>query len=295
MLRSPNRSSSETDIQSVPEPARPVLTDYINTRKRGHGDHEALTDMRNEIMRNFSLLQGDQIKINEAMVQIMEQNKEIINANTNIVKALENTTSLCNDLNSKVEIITASHQQALNKINKLEEQLEEIQRNQRAATLEIRNIPETEKENLEATVEKIHTSIGIAFSEVQIRQIYRIKSAPSKPIIVEYQTAKTRNEVLKAIKSYNATNNRNKYNTKTLNLPGDSKPIFFSESLTPSARKLHFLGRDLQKNHGFKYCWISKGKIFVRKMDGAEYPAVEIKNIQQVEEMRKNTVSSVSN
>lgn len=198
-------------------------------------------------------------------------------------KALEQTNKLYEDLKGTVDQINAKHNDALHRICVLEEQLEQVHRNQLATTLEISNLPKTDNENLRDVMNKIHTSLGLSNKNEDICRIYRINANKRKPLIVQYKNTDSRNDVIKAVRKYNKNISPKRFNAKVVNPNWDEEPLFFDESLTPNARKLYFLARNLQKNAGFKYCWISSGRVFIRKIDDS--PAIVIKSTEEIDKL----------
>ncbi|VVC98073.1 unnamed protein product [Leptidea sinapis] len=49
---------------------------------------------------------------------------------------------------------------------------------------------------------------------------------------------------------------------------GPCNPVFISENLSPQTKRLHYITTDYAKSNGFKYCWVTNGKIFLRRQDG---------------------------
>lgn len=261
----------------------------VTTRKRKpNPESQDLISFQREIgdiLDKFKITQENQTKkLQESVDELRAQNKEILKSNSNIEKILLHTTTLYEDLKQKYDNLTVGHNEALLKIGALEDQIEDIQRNQRVTTLEIRNIPEGENENLEEILEKIHSSLEVPVSTEHVKQIRRIKSSHNKIIVVEYSNLRTCSSVMKGLKAYNKAHNEDKFNTKCLDFPGEKRPIFIGESLTPAARKLHYLARGLRKDHGYQHCWTLMGRVFVRFAEGTSI--IHIKSAQQVEMLK---------
>ncbi|KAL4718354.1 hypothetical protein ACJJTC_002467 [Scirpophaga incertulas] len=65
-------------------------------------------------------------------------------------------------------------------------------------------------------------------------------------------------------------------NSKHLMFDGASKPIYITEALTTKAQKLFFLAREFARENEFKYCWTSRGIVFLRKAD--KQPPIRIES-----------------
>lgn len=272
-------------------PSDPDLTEINKIRKRKQNpDLQEIASLREDVTKMFEELKSDQDKkfnlICDIIQEMREYRKEVLESNNKFEKILENTVSCCNELKKSVERISEEHSEAKNKISILEQQLEQVQRHQLASSLEILNIPRQDNENLEGIILKLHSSLGVNIAESDISQIHRNNSIKRKPVIVQYNNIKSRNEVLKAIKQYNKTNNQNKFNTTIINKDWEANPVFVFESLTAQTRRLYHLSRELQKNSNYRFCWITNGRVYLRRTEGS--PALLIKSEQQLDNLKTN-------
>lgn len=289
MLGSPpgDRSLSNPDLASNTD------NSFVAVRKRKfHTDLDDMSSLKSEIrdmLNNFKAdREAQNVKLYEAIEDLRTQNKEIIKTNNKIERILEHTTAMYSNLKEKVDKMSLEHDDALLKINNLENQVEDLQRAQRLTMVEIRNIPEAVNENLTDTMSMLHNSLGLPFSPDNIKQVRRLKNA-QKLIIVEFQTINQSKSLMQAVKEYNTSHQDDKFNTENMNIAGNKQPIYVSESLTPRGRKLHFLARDLRKNYNYKHCWTWQGKVLVKQTDSS--PPIVIKSEQQVEALKSFTVS----
>ena len=280
------RSPNGTTFVSEPELSRMDDLDFVSSRKRkAHPDMEEILQLRTDIQEMFKSFKEDQdlkfSNLNKVISELKDQNKENIASNENLKRTLEDNLGLYKDLKLKYDALLLMNNSALDKIGYLEDQVEALQRKHLETTIEIKNVPITENENLIKVVNQLHTSLNIDFSPDQVRQVYRKKFGNHKTIFVEYQTIQMRAKTLKAIKSYNINNKQDKYNTKALKMPGDTEPVYISEALTPTARKLLFQSKELKKKYDFKFCWVSNGRIFLKKAE--DKSAILIKSTEQIE------------
>jgi hypothetical protein len=280
----------EEKYESDPELSnRKGASALVPARKRKqHCDMEDVASLRNEIKMMMDSLKEDRntqnTKFHEAIEELRSQNMQIIKTNANIEKILEHTTSLYDNLQNKVDKISIEHNEAILKIEQLENQMEDMQRAQRITTLEVRNIGETDHGNLSNIMSKIHSALQIPFAPEYIKNIKQISNGQNKLIIVEYQTTQHSKSVLKALKAYNIMHKEDKFNTLNLDIAGEKKLVYISESLSPAARKLYYFARDLRKNYGYKYCWTGQGKVFVKKTDNSA--TIWIKTPKQIEDLK---------
>lgn len=284
MLRSPNKISlSQPDLSSMESDD----TALINTRKRKK------TDTQKDLLEKHFFTSINQIKtdsdtkyeaLKQAIDDLRSQNETILKTNSNIEKLLEISVLQYQELNSKFETLNNEHKQSLNKLEYLEEKVEQLQNSALQNKLEIKNIPYFDNENLSIITDKLIEKVGLSPAHSRVTNINRSKSS-QKPIIIEFQSQQYRNSVLKAFKTYNLNNKNNKINTTDIGINGEKIPIFANESLTPMAKKLFYLARNLKKNKNYKYCWTSQGKVYIKKEEGSA--AVLIKSINQAETLSR--------
>ncbi|XP_063372473.1 uncharacterized protein LOC134660628 [Cydia amplana] len=268
-----NKSTSNPDLSDNTD------TSYVNVRKRKNRlDFDDMTSLESGIREMLNSFKADRdaqnTKLYEAIDDLKAQNKEIIKTNSNIEKIMENTTLLCNKLNEKYEKMSTEHDNAMIKINSLEEQVEALQRAQSATMVEIRNIPDAGNEDLSDLIAIMHGALGLPFSPNNLKHVRRLKTSPQKQIIAEFQTVQQGTALLQAVKEYNKLHPGDKFNTMNLNIEGEKQPVYVSESLTPRARKLHYFARNLRKNHNYKHCWTRKGNVFVKQTDASQLGTV---------------------
>lgn len=159
-------------------------------------------------------------------------------------------------------------------IQTLEMKVENLERIQKQACIEIRNIPvqKTEsKEDLLKIVTKVGLATKIVVDETHIRDIFRLNTdkGGNRPIIVDFFSVILQEKILTSVKNHSQTNQNNKLNTSHLALDGHPQPIYIAECLTQKARKLFYLAREFGKKNGYQFCWTAHGKIFLRQRVGA--------------------------
>lgn len=66
-------------------------------------------------------------------------------------------------------------------------------------------------------------------------------------------------------------------------MAGDKTPIYISETMTPTTKQLHYLSREIKRKYNFKFCWVSNGRVFLKKSE--DQPAVLVKSTEKIEEI----------
>lgn len=178
------------------------------------------------------------------------------------------------DMKDKLTKMESERKNHLAHIQSLEQKVENMERFQRQATIEIRNIPVNKKENkqdLIKLVERVGDLTGISVEESQIRDIFRLKTKKedNQPVIVDFTSTFLKEKVLTSVKAYNKSKKEHKINTRDLKIDGEAKPVFITECLTQNAKRIYFLAREFSKKHNYAYCWTTNGKVFLRKKEGS--------------------------
>ncbi|CAH2107079.1 unnamed protein product [Euphydryas editha] len=159
----------------------------------------------------------------------------------------------------------------------LEKQIQEHQEFSRPSSIEIRNVPNNEKETVDDLMKKIKhlgSTLNLDIKDEDIRDVYRRAGKPGTPkaIIVELNSVQHKDAFLTAVRRWNKSRQgSNRLNCSHIGEPGDMRPVYVNEHLTYSTRKLFFRAREFAKEHKYEFCWISKGKVLIRKDSNSKY------------------------
>lgn len=259
-----NQSSApatDTDNESVSN----VAIRLTRPRKRAFDDEmSAVISEMNKSLESFKLQQNS---IQESINGIQKQNSEIEKSMKFMEKHYE-------EMKDKLISMETERRTHLAYIQTLELKVENLERSQKQASIEIRNIPlqksET-KEDLLKIVTKVALATKIPVHETQIRDIFRLNAGKggNRPIIVDFSSVVLKERILTSVKNHNQANQNNKLNTSHLKLDGHPQPIYIAECLTQKARKLFYLAREFGKKNSYHFCWTAHGKIFLREKVGA--------------------------
>ncbi|CAB0014084.1 unnamed protein product [Nesidiocoris tenuis] len=188
------------------------------------------SDKYDEFWEEMKCMKEDTHRVSKEVATVHETTKELVNEN----KALTQ------------------------RVNSLEQRLI-------ANELVIDGIPTTANENLRDTFFKICDAIKCKIGGEDIISLRRLAqshqaNSPKKghqPIIVVLRNDACQQKVIDSKKSAGGITQ------KTLGFSSDEK-IFINERLTPHCRYLFWLARQA-KQIGFKYCWVKRGQIFLRR------------------------------
>lgn len=244
----------------------------INKRKQ-RDDHDALMEKMQEMFNIWINKQENKMELILNTVQTIKKQ------NVEISTSIEFLSQQYNMMKEKVDRLEQDRKSTQAYILVLEEKVEAMERNGRNSSIEIRNVPAKKPESyedLKKIVTSLGQSLGVSIQPYDIRNIYRInsKSTENKPIIADFNSVPVKNKILAEAKTFSRQNGGNRPNTSDLQIPGASKPIYLSENLTQKSKRLHFLAREYAKTNGFEFCWVSHGRVFLRKKQGE--PAIRI-------------------
>lgn len=93
--------------------------------------------------------------------------------------------------------------------------------------MELRNIPQTGKEELINIVQKTTVILCFTVNPKEIKDVYKINTKASvKPIITEFTTVSMRDKFLMSIRKYNKEHQTDKFNTTCLGITGQAQPVY---------------------------------------------------------------------
>ncbi|CAB3225163.1 unnamed protein product [Arctia plantaginis] len=279
--RTPPKGTNQPSISQAS--SEPVLTtpcedlskDRITLRQKRRHDTDVSADLislREDIMSSIATLRLEQSEIFSSLQSGLDVIKT---QNMELQATVDFLSNKYDDVLERLAFLEHERKSALGYIRTLEEKVENLEKNSKSSSLEIRNVPKTSGETKEDLI-KIIKTIGIAVNNEihahELRDVYRIinnsKPENNGPITAEFSSVITRNKLLTNVKKYNRANRTNRLNTSHINLAGNM-PIFISESLTTKVKRLYYKAREFSKRNDYAYHWTSHGKVFIKKREGA--------------------------
>lgn len=235
---------------------------------------QMLTDWKLEQDQTLNKWKSDQETTLAILVKdvldVKAQCQLIQRSNLDIEKGMEFINNSYEDMKERMAQLEKSKLENTDHISNLEKQIQDLEYKTRSATIELRNIPnkdEEKPEDLVAMLSKISKVVNNkTIDKSDLRDIYRLpgKTSTSRPVVAEFSTVTARNDFLASVKTYNKDRSLiEKLNSVAMGLPGDKKPIYVDEHLTPALKKLLYDTRVFAKTHSFS-CWHSNGKILLK-------------------------------
>lgn len=170
-----------------------------------------------------------------------------------------------------IDVVQIKNSELEAKIMMLEAKMDDQERQQKNFDIEIRGVPEIEGENLQNILfnisKKINTTTTTNDIETSFRAPGRTIPTKTRPIIVRFKHVHLRNDFLNCTKKYNmnAVLKEDKLNTSSIGLSGPRTPVFISEHLTSTNKRLFYLAKKTATEKKLAYVWIKSGRVYIRQ------------------------------
>lgn len=272
--------------------------------KRGEDGMIRLENMMEDMKEMFSELVTKQNEQNEKMNLLQLALENIRSQNSAISLQNSEIRTQNDEIKETIAFLSEKYDNALVEINDLRVQcnsnqkvikaleirVDFLEKQQKAATLEIKNLPSSTPEtrdSLTETVQKLGQIISQPVSATDIKNIFRYKSKSDTvgAVLVEFTSSTIKEEFLKSTKDFNKHYKENRLNTSHLVEKGPRLPLYVNEVLTAMTRRLHYFARELTKECGYHQCWVANGKVYIREKDGM--PSRLIKTEDDLANLRK--------
>lgn len=223
--------------------------------------------------------------------EVKQQNIQIQKANLELDNKIEVVHSNFEIMKQQIDNLQKENKEYSYKVFELESKILDMERSSRHSAIEIKNLPQKSGEtpdDLKSTILKLGELLSIPISLADIRDAYRLPGKPGKtrPIVSEFTSVSMKTDILAATKVFNKNRQPlDKINSKHLGLQEQPTPVYVTEYLPGSSRKLFYLAREFIKEYNFKYCWTSHGRILIQKDD--ESKAIHVKNEQVLNDIRR--------
>lgn len=282
---------SDSDVNKIAASSAPI---FQSQRKRQRvSSEEDLQTFKAEIKDMLEGWRNSQnMLLNTLLAEVADikkQNGQIKQSNEDIEKSLEFLSKQYEEMKTKVKELETERKEHLKQIASLENKYENIERNAKMATIEIRGVPQNNKPETKTDlfhiVQNTCKAINVHVPRDAVRDVYRVNQKFGKPIIIADLTSVIlKNEVIHGVKQFNKGNDTQRLSTRIIGLNDINDPIYVSEALTAKTRKLFYLTREYAKNNNYRFCWTSNGRIYLRKTTESRH--IEIKEELQLHSLK---------
>lgn len=274
--QSPTHHQSEPNISLSAEPSEVCMDTNITCRKKRTRDDQANLLNMNEFKDEISSIIKDLKKEQTLFYSNIESTLlEIKNQYSKLQDSVDFTANKYDEMLNKMQEYDVERKENRDYISRLEARLDQLEKQSKISSLEIKNVPKTANESkldLSNVVRNIGNVLDTTVVQSDIKDIYRINSTNSmnNTIIVDFTTVILKSKLLQSVRTFNKNNINDKLNTTHLRVDGPKVPIYISDNLPPRVRKIFFLAREYAAQHKYKHCWSAYGKVYLRKEDGAQ-------------------------
>ena len=203
-----------------------------------------------EMAKHFADLKRDIEKSQQFLSDRYEELMIKVNENGEIMSQMSKTIeSLVGKVKERDDVI-------MNLTSRLN-QLEQYGRN---CNLELGEVMEVERENLEDVVVAVARKMDINLTPAEIETVHRLpaKKDRIRSIIVQLNSRKKRDEFILKRNKVRITND-------DLLRNGNKSKVYVNENLTPFYKNLLWKAKNVQKEKGYEFAWFRFGKVLMRK------------------------------
>lgn len=170
------------------------------------------------------------------------------------------------------------------KVSQLETRLNDIEQEKMGNRIVVKGIPRQNKEITPMQIlKKVTAAINVRLEDKDVKECYiknNTRESEKQIMMVKLTNEEIKNVIIE--KKKQARNIR----ASQCNLHGGEGTIYIEEQLTDHNSRIFFAARQLKKEAGYKYVWVSAGKILVRKKEGDRIK--QITSDKDVEEILRN-------
>lgn len=283
--------------RSPPRKTHRESTDSASGIKRcepelAHTDHDNVTIGRgSKIKRDSSpniytfmkeirdLLAKSSERNDNRYTSLQSTMKEILAQNKEIKESIDLISKQYDEMKIKCDSLEKLRKEDRLYIDELEEKVNIMEQSIVSSKIELKNIPVSGsegKEKLCDIVLKTANVLDFSLQYHEIKDIYRTKNKTGNgSIIVDFCSTLKKESFLKSVRKFNTKNGANKLNTSHLVMEGPKKPVYIAEHLTQKGRRLNYLARTFAQQNGYKFCWTSFGKTYLRQDEGKPHTRID--------------------
>lgn len=220
------------------------------------------------------ILKAIQDLTNEHKASIKDFNKSYellndkLNENTGLLKE---QTEKISEYIDKIDQLTSENKALKDRVQLLENKLDDSDQYSRRNCVEIQGVPVKDNDVMQ-TVRDVGKALGLDIDDTMVDSCHTLGKKPNSKdppgIIVKFVRRMDADTLMAKRRA------KRDFSTRHLSLPTDN-PIYLNESLTPLRRKLLAMARDEKRKQGYKWLWVRRGNIYLRKVDNG--PVVVIK------------------
>ncbi|KAG7298917.1 hypothetical protein JYU34_017375 [Plutella xylostella] len=180
----PQHYASESDISNLPDTNEPLSSNVSKRMKRSRNSSEedsyCLKSFKSEILQMLQELKSDQnTSMNNLLKEIAEvkqQNTMIQKSNEEIEQSISFLSNKYEDMKNTIDCLEKERKLNTTIIQSLEDKIEDMQRNLKSTSLEIRNVPMPSSESKKDLIKTVQDICKVTNSDLlysEIKDAYR--------------------------------------------------------------------------------------------------------------------------
>ncbi|XP_047991417.1 uncharacterized protein LOC125230330 [Leguminivora glycinivorella] len=277
-------ADSEASIKSIDRRSNPRL------KRKRESNSEQIAEMMAEMRSMFADFRAHQSSQDSTLEKISSSMDEIKAQNLELRQTVDFVSNKLDSVQTQIDKLETDRNKNLQYIQVLEQKLENLERYRRSTCVEIKNIPHSKGESKLSLITQLSTLANVLNTPIDpqhVKDIFRIttRDPNMKTIIIEFNSVLTKEHLIRKYREYNKSNSTCKLNTETLGITGPRNPVYVSENLSPQMKRLHYIAKDFASSNGYKHCWVTNGKIFLRKKEGTSLILInsehDLKNLEK--------------
>lgn len=177
---------------------------------------------------------------------------------------LATTVKEVKELRVEQQTLKDENRKLTEELTSVKSELVELKQYSRANNLEVKGLPQNANEVLDALVVELGTRVGAQLCPSDIDTVHRVPSKTNgvQNVVVRFVRRSVRDQVLQKAKKHRLT-------SADLGFHG-TEPIFVNEHLCLENKILLSKTIRCKKEKGWKFAWVSQGKIFMRKNENSD-------------------------
>ncbi|XP_028414768.1 uncharacterized protein LOC114537858 [Dendronephthya gigantea] len=190
-----------------------------------------------------------------------------------LITKYDSANDLMKDVQEENQCLRKQLHEAVNNIEMLKAEVNDLEQYSRRDCLEIRGIPMVMGENTNEIVKRIGQEVGVHVSDQDISISHRLRASDGRDpaIIVKFNRRDVRDKLYRERKVLRDKSIKDIGITRFTD-----RKIYIVESLTNQNRKLFNKCLEVRREKNFKYIWTSSGKILLRKNESS--PTIPVVN-----------------
>ncbi|CAG9795269.1 unnamed protein product [Diatraea saccharalis] len=267
-----------------------------STRKSGDNANTPIRSNENVTHRKKTIAttcQDTQSSPNhEVIAEIRSLRQDMINMQSDLNKRFDDLLSRFGECEARIKSLEQKEKkndQLKAQVAQLQSQLNKQTHNALRSEIEILGLTETPRENPYHLALMTANKIGLKLEEHDLDYVSRTGTLNNgkpggmqlpRPLVVSFTRRSKRDELLKEAKT------RRNLDSQEIVGPGPQRRVFVNERLTYETRHLFRVARNWTREHGYKFCWVRNGSVYIRKREGREgSPPIAIQDIRDLEKL----------